>query len=171
MIIRFRDSAILNEIGVIHPIAIEMIYTFFAATFFIRKYKKYPALGRLLKLLGLFCPERKKNYHYWILIRFLWNLSLFFMNRYTFFVIDIFDKTNFQITLLLKWCPIFVSSPDTNSRNSIIFFGKNLSIFVFPDLKLHNRYCNSEIAYLVGTKLMYLRVSTSSFNPPSWSKQ
>ena len=29
MIIRFRDSAILNEIGVIHPIAIEMIYTFF----------------------------------------------------------------------------------------------------------------------------------------------
>ena len=79
MIIRFRDSAILNEIGVIHPIAIEMIYTFFAATFFIRKYKKYPALGRLLKLLGLFCPKRKKNYYYWILIRFLWNLSLFFI--------------------------------------------------------------------------------------------
>ena len=28
MIIRFRDSAILNEIGVIHLISIEMIYTF-----------------------------------------------------------------------------------------------------------------------------------------------
>ena len=77
-------------------------------------------------------------------------LNFFFFEEYqfrsSFFVIDIFRK---KITLLLKWCPIFDSSPlhqfskFKNFRWVCLFLGKNLSNFASPDLRLHNRYCHN----------------------------
>ena len=51
----------------------------------------------------------------------------FFIEEYqlrsTFLLFIFFDNINFKITLLLKLCPSFDSSPYTNSQNSIISFG------------------------------------------------
>ena len=54
----------------------------------------------------------------------------------------------FSLTLLLKWCSIFESSPlnQFSKFNNFLwvcwFLSKNLSNFVSPDLKIHNRYCH-----------------------------
>ena len=51
---------------------------------------------------------------------------------------------------LLKWCPIFDSSPvhQFSKFNNFLwacwFLGKNISNFVSLDLKLHNRYCHND---------------------------
>ena len=74
------------------------------------------------------------------------NLSHFFSLKNTnlgahFLLLTFFDKINFKITLLLKWCPIFDSSPliQNSKFNNFLwvcwFLCKNLSNFVPPRLK------------------------------------
>ena len=58
-------------------------------------------------------------------------------------------RSSFEsLYVLLKWCPIFDSPPlvQNSTFNSFLlvcwFFFKNLSNFVPPAWKLHNRYCH-----------------------------
>ena len=66
-----------------------------------------------------------------------------------FLLMTFFDKINFKIFLLRKWCPIFDSSPliqNLKFNNFLCvcwFLGKNLSKFVSPVWKLHNQYCHN----------------------------
>ena len=75
-------------------------------------------------------------------------LNFFFIEKYQFRSTFV-DNINFWITLLLKWCPIFDSSPlhqfsKFNNFHWVCWFvGKTISIFLSPDLKLHNRYCHN----------------------------
>ena len=54
-----------------------------------------------------------------------------------------------KLTLKVKFWHFLTPSHYTNSQNSIIsfdyswFLGKNLSNFIYPDLKLHNLYCHT----------------------------
>ena len=63
-----------------------------------------------------------------------------------FLFLTFFDNIIFEITLLLKWCPIFDSSPlhqFSKFRNFLLicwFLGKNISNFVSPAWKLDNPY-------------------------------
>ena len=64
-----------------------------------------------------------------------------------FLFFKFFDTINFEITLLLKWFPIFDSSPLNAKFNNFLwvcwFLCKNLSYFVPPAWKLHNPYCHT----------------------------
>ena len=83
-----------------------------------------------------------------------WNLYQFFFSLKNtnlgahFLLLTSFDYINFQITLLLKLCPIFDSSPliQNSKFNSFLwvcwFLCKNLSNFVSPAWKLHDPYCH-----------------------------
>ena len=65
-----------------------------------------------------------------------------------FLLLTFFDRINFEIFLLLKWCPFFDSSPlvQNSKFNHFLwvcwFLCKNLSNFVPPSWKLHNPYCH-----------------------------
>ena len=60
-----------------------------------------------------------------------------------------FPSIIFSIILLIKWCPIFDSSPlvQNSKFNNLLwvhwFLCKNLSNFGYPAWKLHNPYCHS----------------------------
>ena len=64
-------------------------------------------------------------------------------------LLTFFDNIIFKSLYLLKWCPIFDTSPLTqfSKFNNFLwvcwFFGKNLSDFVPPVWKLHNPYCHN----------------------------
>ena len=74
----------------------------------------------------------------------------FFIAEYQFKnIFFVFDNINFKSIWFLKWFPIFDTSPLTrfSKSNNFLwvcwFLGKNLSNFVPPIWKLHNRYCHT----------------------------
>ena len=66
-----------------------------------------------------------------------------------FLLLTFFDEINFQITLLLKWCPIsddslFIQNSKFNNYLWVCWFlCNNLINFVPPAWKLHNPYCHT----------------------------
>ena len=99
-------------------------------------------------------------------------LNFFLIENYqfrsTFFVIENFLITSiFKTPLLLKWCPIFDSSPLTQflKFNNFLwvcwFLGKNLPNFVPPAWKLDNLYYHS----IHTTSTMYIGVMNQIMRP------